>query len=390
MKVYKIKAQHALILLLLVVGISTTGCTDQKAQAKDPKPAPPSVTVSLPSQKEVVRMAEYTGITEAPETVMVRARVEGELSRIHFKPGQVVNKGDLLFSLDDAHYRAQLNEARAELALRQAGLKRAKAMSERVQKLRKVEAISTMEGIEAKTDMESAQAAVAAAMAVVERAKLNLSYTRITAPISGRINDSRVDVGNLVGAGERTLLTTIVQDEYLYVTFSVSERDVLNYMKRTGHNQSPTTIKTPVAIGLANQKSFPFKGQIDFIENQVNPESGAIRVRAVFPNTNRRVLPGLYAKVQAPVGAAKTELLVPASAVGKDQQGNFLLLVNKDNMVQYQPVVIGPLVDGMRVINQGLKKTDRVIINGLQRTRPGTPVTPVDAKAVGASAKKQG
>ena len=335
-------------------------------------------------------MTEYTGITEAPETVMVRARVEGELSRIHFKPGQVVNKGDLLFSLDDAHYRAQLNEARAELALQQARLKRAKAMSVRVQKLRKVEAISTMEGIEAKTDMESAQASVAAAKAVVERAKLNLSYTRITAPISGRINDSRVDVGNLVGAGERTQLTTIVQDEFLHVTFSVSERDVLDYMERTGHNQSPTTIKTPVAIGLANQKSFPFKGQIDFIENQVNPESGAIRVRAVFPNTNRRVLPGLYAKVQVPVGAAKTELLVPATAVGKDQQGNFLLLVNKDNIVQYQPVVTGPLVDGMRVVNQGLKKTDRVIINGLQRTRPGTPVTPVDAESVAASAQKQG
>jgi len=390
MKNLDVNIKLGAVLLLFVAVLA--GCSDERANAEAGTAAspPPSVTVAVPVQKDVVHFAEYTGLTEAPESVDIRARVEGELEQVHFRPGQIVKKGDVLFSIDDAHFRAQVNEARATLALREAELSRARTMSERMQKLRAAKAISEMDDIEARTDMKSALASVAAAKATLARAALNLSYTKVTAPIFGRISDSRVDVGNLVGAGERTLLTTIVQDGFLHVTFSVSERELLNYMNQVGHEQSPTTIRTPVSVGLANQKGFPFKGHIDFIENRVDPESGTIRVRAVFPNTDHRVLPGLYAKVQVPVGIASPELLVPDTAVGKDQQGQFLLVVDEKNVVQYQPVTTGPLVDGLRVVSQGLKGSDRVVVNGLQRTRPGTSVTPVDATAAQAGAHRQG
>lgn len=365
---------YTLIVFLVLAGAlnGLVGCKDQPATANT-APLPPTVTVSRPLVKDVVHFAEFTGTTEAVESVVIRARVEGYLEKIHFTEGAMVEKGALLFTLDDRPYQARLEEALADLAMRQAELNQAQATRVRKENALRDNAVSEVEVIDARAQLGKAEAGVMAAEAAIRTARLDISYTRITAPMRGRIGRSLVDVGNLVGAGERTPLATIVKDDPIYAYFSISERDWIRYQATRSADDSEA-----VYLGLSGGGDYPFKGKIDFIDNRVDATTGTLQVRGIFPNPRRRILPGLFARVRMPVAATADALLVPDSALGQDQQGRFLLLANADDITEYRPVTIGDIVDGMRVIQSGLKGDERVIVNGIQKTRPGAPTSPME------------
>ncbi|MEZ4601311.1 MAG: efflux RND transporter periplasmic adaptor subunit [Syntrophotaleaceae bacterium] len=374
------------LLLPLLLLVLLSGCRDQNAFVAPP---PPTVTVAPPVQKPVTFYARYTGQTEAVESVEIRARVEGYLESIHFRDADLVKKGDLLFEIDPRPYQARLDEATALLATRRAELHLAESTLQRKESALQDQAVSEVEVLEARAIRDQALAAIEAAKAAIETARLDLSYTRIFAPINGRIGRRLVDVGNLVGAAEKTLLATIVNVEPSYVYFNVNERDLLKFRNGDSAKPNPTNGngKTPVFLGLSNDVGYPWEGRVDFTDNRVDPETGTIQVRGVFPNKDGALLPGLFARVQIPTGTAENALLVPERALGIDQQGYYLLSVDKTDTVEYRPVKVGPQVDDLRVIESGISASDRVIVNGLQRARPGITVNPIAPEKAAASAQ---
>jgi RND family efflux transporter MFP subunit len=359
-----------------------TGCKEKKNTYVPPPPA--SVTVSKPLVKTVTTYGEFTGTTEAKESVEIRPRVEGYLKKILFTPSSYVKEGDLLFVIDPRPYEAKLKEAQAELLVRRAELELAKTTLTRKENAYKDRAVSEVDVIEARTKKEQADAQVESAKASVETAQLNLNYTHITAPINGRIDRSLVDKGNLVGAGTPTLLATIVNDDPMYAYFTVSERDLLYYQEHSKAKEFSLDTKQKAFLGLSNQADYPYKGNIDYVDNRLQATSGTMQVRAVFDNENHWLLPGLFARISVPLGQEENALLVPDQALGVDQQGEYVLVVTKDNKVEYRSVTTGILDNGMRVIADGLEADDRVIVKGLQKARPGAEVTPkeVDPKTL--------
>jgi len=362
----------------LMTSLLFAGCEEKNVYAPPP---PPQVAVSKPIQQAVTDYADFNGLTQAIEYVEIRARVEGYLESINFQPGSRVKEGDLLFVIDPRPFQAKLDEAKAELERRKAELKQAEATLKRKELAYKANAVSEVEVIQGRADRDVAKAAIQAALAAIDTAELNLAYTRIHAPISGRIGRDLVDEGNLVGASERTLLTTIVKDDPIYAYFNVNERDLLYYQQHTARRDSPTNGEgsTPVYLGLSNQQDYPFEGRIDFVDNRLDPSTGTIQVRGVFPNSDHRLWPGLFARIRVPIGTRDNALLVPDPAIGTDQRGEYLLVVNDQNMVEYRPVQIGAQVLGMRVIETGIAAADRIIVEGLQRARPDSTVSPVPA-----------
>ena len=386
--------QKMMALLLTSISLLAliAGCQNKSADASaNAAPPPPAVTVSKPVTQDVVHYAEFSGTTEAVESVTIRARVEGYLEKIHFTEGAMVTQGTLLFTIDDQPYQARLDEAKAELALRQAELRQAQATKTRKENALRDGAVSEVEVIDAQAQLGKSEAGVAAAKAALRAAKLNLSYTRVEAPITGRIGRSMVDEGNLVGAEERTTLTTIVKDDPIYAYFTISERDWIRYKAGRDNAGADNVQHRTVFLGLSGGKDFPLEGELDFIDNRVDAATGTIQVRAIFPNPDRKILPGLFARIRIPVGNTTAALLVPESAIGRGQQGRFLLVANQANVTEYRPVKAGELVGDMRVITSGLKGDERIIINGLQKARPGGPVTPqeADAQPAGASPQKE-
>ncbi len=372
---YKIRA----LLTALIISIATlSGCSGDDATASQYAPPPPSVTVKKPLKKSVTHYKEYTGTTEALESVDIRARVEGILEKIHFMQGAEVKKGDLLFSINENTFRAKLEETMADLAIRRAELELAETTSFRREKAFKKRAVSEVAVLEAKANFSTAKASVIAAKAAVKRARLDLSYTKIKAPISGRIGRSLVDSGNLVGAVERTLLTSITQANSVYVYFAMSEQDLHEFNKEL-KEKSERIEGTHVNLDVSGNIS---TGVIDFIESRLDARTGTINLRGLFSNKDRILMPGMFARIKVPLGSPKERLLVPDVALGRDLQGKFLLVAGSDNKVRYQPVTTGILVDGMRVIKVGIAHEDRVIINGLQKARPGAKITPVEDKTV--------
>ena len=374
------RTHHSLYLLLALIGLSIlgTGCQEKKNTYVPPPPA--SVTVSRPLVQAVINSAEFTGTTEAEKSVEIRPRVEGYLEKILFTPSSYVKKGDLLFVIDPRPYEAKLKEAQAGLLVRKAELELAKTTLARKQNAFKDRAVSEVDVIEALAKQKQADAQVESAKASVDTARLNLSYTHITAPISGRIDRSLVDVGNLVGAGTPTLLATIVDDDPMYAYFSVSERDMLYYQEHTESKSFSVNRNHKAYLGLSNQPGYQHEGHIDYLDNRLQTTSGTMQVRAVFPNANHNLLPGLFARIQVPIAEEPNALLVPDLALGVDQQGDYLLVLDAKNTVERRSVKTGTLVNGMRVITKGIGPDDRIIIKGLQKARAGAVVNPTEVK----------
>ena len=371
--------------LVILAGLS--GCQPSQEFVEPP---PPPVTVVKPLEQNVTIYHEFTGTTEAIESVEIRARVEGFLDSIHFRPAEDVVQGELLFVIEQEPYKAALDRAKATLQSRIADHRLARATAKRKEAALKSRAISKLEVLQAEAEVLTASAAIEEARADVRSAEIELSYTEIRAPISGRIGRNLVDEGNLVGgAGEQTLLTTIVRFQPMYAYFTINERDLLRYQEN--NRRARGTYEPVFELGLANEKGYPHVGSLDYIDNRVDETTGTITVRGVFPNKTGRMVPGLFARIRIPDPTQIEALLVPENALGRDQRGTYLLVANSENVVEYRLLEIGQQVDGgLRIVEDGLRPEDRVIVRGIQRARPGAKVAPEqkDLKALMAEKEK--
>jgi RND family efflux transporter MFP subunit len=371
-------AARIVVALLPILSIAMAGCARAPAEV----PAEPAeVTVSRPVERDVTDYADFTGRTAAVDSVEIRARVWGYLDKVNFQEGALVKKGDVLFEIDPLTYRAALDQAEGNLASIQARVDRLDADLARARRTVASGALSREEFDKVAGDRGEALASRTALRAALERAKLDLQYTKVIAPVSGRVSRYVVTVGNLVQAGDQaggTLLTTVVSVDPMYVYFDVDEYTALRVRRlvREGKSDSPRDGGFPVSLGLANEDGHPHRGTINFVDNQVNPRTGTIRVRGVFPNQDQVLLPGLFARVRTPIGRPHKALLVSERALDTDQGQKVLYVVNEKNEVVSRPIQLGALQDGLREITDGLKPGERVIVNGLQQVRPGVTVEP--------------
>src|SRR5262245_28021165 len=364
----------------LLLALAIPGCERKKPQATI---APPAVAVMQPVQREIVEWDEYIGRLESPETVEVRARVSGYLDTVHFKEGKEVKKGDLLFTIDRRPYQAEFDRAEAEYQRASSQTELAKNDSERAKRLIGPKAI-TEEDYDTKVKTyPAAEATEKSAKATMESAKLNLEFTQIHSPINGRVSRALITQGNLVSGGisgaGATLLTTVVSLDPLYCYGDPDERAVLKYLRlrREGKRISARDQDIPAEMGLADETGFPHKGYIDFVDNRIDPNTGTVRARGVFPNEDHSLSPGFFARIRVPGSGKNSALLIPDRALGSDQAQKFVYVVNAEKKVEFRPVKIGPMVDGLRVVKEGLKPGEQIIVEGLLRVRPGVVV---DAK----------
>jgi RND family efflux transporter MFP subunit len=365
----------------LVVGLclGMTGCG--RAPAGAPAAAPASVTVSYPVERTVTDYADFTARIAAVDSVEVRAHVWGYLEKLNFKEGAMVKKGDVLFELDPRPYQALLDQAKAKVAQDEAQLSFDEAEYQRNLKLVDSGAVS-------RSDLDKSAAArgvdlanIAADKAMVASRALDLQYTKLTAPVSGRVSRYVVTVGNLILGGDQgggTLLTTIVSVDPMYAYFDVDELTIqrANRLARESKFNSADMTAWPLSLGLATEEGFPHQGTINFVDNQVNPKTGTLRLRGVFPNKDEALAPGFFARVRVPISPPHKALLVSERALDNDQGQKILYIANDKKEVASRPVRLGQLHDGLRAIEDGLKPGERVIVIGLQQVRPGAIVEP--------------
>ncbi|MDY6945288.1 MAG: efflux RND transporter periplasmic adaptor subunit [Pseudomonadota bacterium] len=361
-----------------VLTLLLQGC---RSEADPQAAAPlPQVAVAAALERQVQEWDEFTGRLEAVESVEVRPRVTGYIDSVNFSEGSVVKKGDLLFVIDPRPYRAELEKAQAELARATARAELSKTDVERSEKLLGVKAVSREEYDQRLNAQRESEANVDAARAAVTTAKLNLEFTRVTAPITGRVSRAVVTAGNLVtgGSTQATLLTTVVSIDPIYVTFEGDEQVYLKYteLARRGTRPSSRDSANPVLMALANEEGFPHQGAMTFVDNQVDPRTGTIRARAEFDNKDGFLTPGLFARVKLLGHSSHSVVLVDDRAVGTDQSQKFVYVVDGDNKVSYRSVKVGRLSDGLRIVEDGLQPGETVIVNGLQRVHPGVVVAP--------------
>ncbi|MDB6110956.1 MAG: mexE [Pedosphaera sp.] len=364
---------------LAALCLLATACQKSSPPAVRP---PPAVTASQPAQREVVEWDEYPGRLDAVAMVEVRARVSGYLQSVQFKDGAEVKKGDLLFVIDPRPYQAELDHAEANLKQAETRLALASNDLTRAERLLQSKAISAEEADSRSNAKREAEAMIQSARALVETAKLNFEYTHIIAPVDGRIGRKLMTEGNLVNGnqGQSTLLTTIVSVDPVYCYFDADEQSALKYqqMTREGKGDNMRDGQVVCELELANEKGFPHKGVLDFVDNRIDPATGTLRVRGVFPNPSpdRLLQPGYFARVRVPGSGKYQTLLVPDLAVGTDQGQKFLYVINDQDMVEYKMVKLGPIIDGLRVVREGIQSNDWVMVNGLMSVRPGAKVTP--------------
>ncbi|HEX6297220.1 MAG TPA: efflux RND transporter periplasmic adaptor subunit [Burkholderiales bacterium] len=360
-------------LALIVALVALAGCS--KPHAQPAAPAAPPVSVAAALEQEVVETVDFPGRIEAVESVEVRARVNGYLQAVRFRPGAQVRKGDLLFIIDPRPFEAELARAEATLANTRAQLELARTELARQEQLLAERATSRREYDDAAARLRQFDAQIRANQASVESARLSLAYTRITAPVDGRVGKAEITVGNLV-QGEvpnSPILTTVVSMNPVYAAFEADEASYLRFVS-SRKNLS-------VAIGLATEQGFPHRGRIDFVDNRVDPQSGTVRMRALLDNKDGRFTPGLFARVRlGDMHSPRKAVLVADRAIGTDQSKRFVLVVNGENKAEYREVRVGRVIEGLRVIESGLQAGEVIVVNGLQRVRPGAPVTPQPAQ----------
>ncbi len=385
--------------LIFPVYLTILACEEPNTYVEPPNP---KVTIAQPLVQEITDYLEFTGTTDASEKVNVTARVSGLLQSMHFEPGTNVDQGQLLFVIDPSEYEADLQAADAELASAHAELKRAETEYQRAQKLYGKNAGSESDVVKWRGEMEVAKATIQRAQAKVERAKLTLSYTQVTAPISGRIGRDLIDVGNLVGEGEATVLTDLTLYDPMYVYFDLNERDLLTAMslyrkklKEKGIDPRTTAtrrVDIPLYLGLSDEEGYPHEGLYDFGDSNLNADTGTVQLRGVFENSEipPRLLSGLFARIRMPITTRQNMPLVTEEAIGADQSGRFVLVINNENVVEKRIIRLGQLIDGMRVIEEGIKHDDWIIVKGVQRVRSGSKVDPdkIDMASLKVSARE--
>jgi multidrug efflux system membrane fusion protein len=341
---------------------------------------PPDVNVAAVVQKSVTEWDEYSGHVEAIESAEIRPRVGGHLQAVHYAEGGMVEKGQLLFTIDSREYKAAADAAQADASRAEARVALAEQELKRAESLIGERAISQGELDQRRMEAQQAKADVLAARANAARAGLDLGFTYIRAPFRGRAGEAKVKPGNLVAPNE-TLLTTVVSIDPVYVTFTGDERAFLRYQEivRSGNADSPRDGGTPVLVGLANEDGFPHEGKVDFIDNALNPATGTIRARAVVPNPDNRFTPGLFARVRLLGETVKSALLIHEQAVLTDQDRRYVYVLGEKNAAERRDVKLGAPVEGLRIVQSGLKPGDKVIVNGMRKIFfPGQPVNPHD------------
>ena len=364
------------IALLVALGLGLTGCS--RAAPEGPAPTPIEVMVSYPAKRQVTDSSDYTGRIAAVDSVEVRARVSGYLDKISFKEGTLVKKGEVLFEIDPRPFQAQVDFAKAQLVSAEAFVKKAKADNARNKfTARTPGAVSQQELDQSQAAEEQAAADVEKAKAALETNSLNLGYTKVLSPIDGRISRFNLTVGNLV-TQDQTLLTTIVSVDPMYGYFDVDERTVLQVrqMIRQGKVKSARDIDWPVFLSLANEEGFPHKGTINFVDNQINPRTGTLRLRGVFANPDEALTPGYFGRFRVPIGVPHDALLVTDRAIDTDQGQKIVYVIDKCNKVVVRPIRSGALNDGLRVIEEGLQPGEQIVVNGIQQVRAGMAVEP--------------
>ncbi len=332
-------------------------------------PPPPEVTVQHPEQKDVTVYQGFPGRLVASESIEIRARVKGYLKSVNFKDGQRVKKGDLLFTIEPEEYKAAVMAAEANLEHAKANLKLADATLQRNKNAYKTKAVSELDVLSAEAKEQEASALVKAAQADLDDAQRNLSYTKILAPMDGRVSTHKLSVGNLVGDGSSTLLTTLVMEAPLDVYFNVDERSMIPFLKR-GIRRKDERATSPFKLELANKTIYSEEGNLDYIDPEIDPDTGTLRARAVFQNKNLELMPGMYGKILVP-RKIPNAILVPETCIQRDMVGSYVLVVNQQNKVESRHVERGDQVETQRIITKGISPTDRVIVDGLQRARSG-------------------
>jgi len=379
-----LKARHALFghrlrstAALLVLITVASAC--QKAP-EVVAPPPPEVTVATPEVRDVTVHHEFVGSTEAFKSVEIRARVQGFLHRMSFEPSSFVRRGQLLFVIEQEPFEAQRDRAAAGLKAAEAGLARSESDLERLEQAVATNAVSQQEVTRARAERDQASAGLLQAEAELTNAQIQLDYTTIESPIDGMVSRNYVDVGNLVGAGETTLLTTVRDIDPIYAYFEVSERYMARILEQRGGHQNPGEGEVLPATLLLEETGLEIEGTIDSLENTVDAATGTIRIRGVFPNPDAKIFPGFFVRVRLPGEFLEGALLVDEAALGTDLGGRYLLIVGEDNVVERRYIEPGPLqADKARVILGGLDAGEHYITEGLQRARPGMPVTPQSA-----------
>lgn len=360
-----------------------TGCNRGGAQTAPPPP--PEVTVAPAEQAEIVEWNEFTGRTEAVEMVEVRPRVSGHIQEVRFQSGELVRKDDVLFVIDPRWHQAEFDRREAEYQQAKVRQENAGREAARTAQLIEKKAISTEDAEARQSRFAEAKSALLAAEAARDTARLDLEYTQIRSPIDGRVSRALVTAGNYVGgvAGLATVLTTIVSVDPIYVYADVDENSLLkfNALSRAKKLESNGDGKIPVEFELADETGFPHRGHIESFDNQLDPRTGSILLRALFPNPEGRVLPGLFARIRIPGSEKYSALLIDERAIGTDQAQKFVLTLSSTNTVEYRPIKLGPVLNGKRIIRSGLQPGEKIVVNGLQRVRPGMAVTPQPAVA---------
>jgi RND family efflux transporter MFP subunit len=362
----------------LAAALIAAGCGP--AQSQGGPGGPPPVSVAPAVQRAIQGSEDFSARIEAQETVDLRSRVAGTVERVHFKEGQRVAKGALLFSIDPRPFAAEAERAQAALAASRTQGDLAKAELARAEKLLPMQAVSVQEVDQLRASLRNAEASQRSAQAALTTAQLNLGYARITAPVAGRISRANITPGNLVGVGE-PVLSTLVASDKVQVWFDAGEASYLRLAQALRAGGPPPT----VAVGLADEEGHPHPATVDFLDNRLNPATGSIRVRATLDNKDGRFIPGLSARVRLASGTAAPSTLVPERAIGTDQTRKVVMVVDDKNIVTPREVKLGALSDGMRVVS-GVKAGEMIIVDGLQRAFPGAPVTPqvlkVDARGM--------
>jgi multidrug efflux system membrane fusion protein len=362
--------------LVGALSLGVAGCDSANSKAPDAAAAAPAgapISAAVVVQKAIVETQEFSGRLEAVDHVEIRARVSGFITAINFKPGSEVKKGDVLFEIDARPYAAELERAAGAAGSARAKADLARLELNRSEKLLAERAIAQREFDANAASLKELDADARAAQASYEAAKLNVGYTKVHSPIDGRVSKAEITLGNLIDG--TAILTSVVSTDRIYASFDGDEDTYLR-VGASSHKGQPVTVR----VGLANETGFPHEGKLEFVDNQLNPQTGSVRMRATFANTDHALVPGLFARVQLDGGNGQQDdtraLLISDRAVGTDQDRKFVFVVGAGNKAEYRAVTLGASSDGLRVVRSGLKAGEKIVVNGLQRVRPGAPLTP--------------